>query len=203
MNRQAHDHDAHDAHGEPHGGGPWQARGHDDPRRHRSHGDPRAGWARGGRPGFGPHAAGRARRGDIQTAVLRLLAESPMHGYQIIQELTSRSGGAWNPGPGSVYPTLQAMEDQDLVTSTLDGTKRVYSLTDTGRAAAAARETTTRTPWDDMAEASGPRIELRQALHSLMAAAAQIERTGNDDQIAKAMDQVDQARKGIYLLLAE
>ena len=82
---------------------------------------------------------GRARRGDVQTAVLRLLAESPMHGYQIIQELANRSGGAWNPGPGSVYPTLQAIEDQDLVTSTLDGSKRVYSLTDTGRTAATSR----------------------------------------------------------------
>jgi DNA-binding PadR family transcriptional regulator len=126
-----------------------------------------------------------------------------MHGYQIIQELANRSGGAWNPGPGSVYPTLQAMEDQDLVTSALDGTKRVYSLTDTGRTAAVARGTTARTPWDDMADASGPRIELRQALHGLMAAASQIERTGTDEQIAKATDHIDQARKGIYLLLAE
>jgi DNA-binding PadR family transcriptional regulator len=126
-----------------------------------------------------------------------------MHGYQIIQELATRSDGAWNPGPGSVYPTLQAMEDQDLVTSTLDGTKRVYSLTDNGRTAAQARQTTAGNPWDDMAEASGPRIELRQALHGLMAAASQIERTGNDEQIAKATEHVDQARKGIYLLLAE
>jgi DNA-binding PadR family transcriptional regulator len=127
-----------------------------------------------------------------------------MHGYQIIQELASRSGGAWNPGPGSVYPTLQAMEDQDLVSSTVDGTKRVYSLTETGRTAAASRHSaTTGNPWDDMADASGPRIELRQALNGLMAAASQIERTGTDEQIAKATVHVDQARKGIYLLLAE
>jgi DNA-binding PadR family transcriptional regulator len=126
-----------------------------------------------------------------------------MHGYQIIQELADRSGGAWNPGPGSVYPTLQAMEEQDLVTSTMDGSKRVFSLTDAGRKAAEARGRTTRSPWDDMADASGPRIELRQALHGLMAAAEQIERTGTDEQIAKATEHVDQARKGIYLLLAE
>ena len=126
-----------------------------------------------------------------------------MHGYQIIQELAARSGGAWNPGPGSVYPTLQAMEEQDLVTSTMDGSKRVFSLTDKGRTAAESGEGTARTPWDDIADASGPRIDLRQALHGLMAAASQIERTGTDEQIAKATDQVDQARKAIYLLLAE
>jgi DNA-binding PadR family transcriptional regulator len=126
-----------------------------------------------------------------------------MHGYQIIQELTDRSGGAWNPGPGSVYPTLQAMEEQELVTSTMDGSKRVFSLTDKGREAAKAGEGTARTPWDDMAEASGPRIDLRQALHGLMAAGHQIERTGTDEQIVKATEQIDQARKAIYLLLAE
>jgi DNA-binding PadR family transcriptional regulator len=126
-----------------------------------------------------------------------------MHGYQIIQELANRSGGAWNPGPGSVYPTLQALEEQDLVTSEMDGSKRVFSLTEAGRKAAEAGQGTTRTPWDDMAEASGPRIDLRQALQGLMAAAAQIERTGSDEQIAKATDGVDQARKAIYLLLAE
>jgi DNA-binding PadR family transcriptional regulator len=158
---------------------------------------------RGGRHGFGPFPGGRARRGDVQSAVLRLLTESPMHGYQIITELADRSGGAWNPGPGSVYPTLQAMEEQELVTSEMDGSKRVFSLTDKGRTAAEAGEGTTRTPWDDMAAASGPRVELRQALGSLFAAAGQVERSGSDEQIAKATEQLDQARKAIYLLLAE
>jgi DNA-binding PadR family transcriptional regulator len=199
MNRKRHDHETA---GAPFRRSPWEAWAQDDPRRRRMHGDPRAGWPRGGRHGFGP-IGGRARRGDVQTAVLRLLAESPMHGYQIIQELTTRSGGVWNPGPGSVYPTLQAMEEQDLVTSELAGSKRVYSLTEKGRKAAESGEGTGRSPWDDMAEASGPRIELRHAMQGLFAAAAQIERTGTDDQIAKATDHLDQARKAIYLLLAE
>jgi DNA-binding PadR family transcriptional regulator len=199
VNRQRHHHDTardpfHDAPARP-----WAR---DDSRRRRGHRDPRIDL-RGGRHGFGPFAGGRARRGDIQTAVLRLLAESPMHGYQIIQELADRSGGVWNPGPGSVYPTLQAMEEQDLVTSEMDGSKRVYSLTDDGRQAAEAGERGARTPWDDMAEASGPRVELRQAMGSLFAAASQIERTGSDEQIAKATGQLDEARKAIYLLLAE
>src|SRR5690349_5987690 len=182
MNRQRHHHDpARDPfHETP--GRPWAR---DDSRRRRGHRDPRIDL-RGGRHGFGPFAGGRARRGDVQTAVLRLLAESPMHGYQIITELADRSGGVWNPGPGSVYPTLQAMEDQDLVTSEMDGSKRVYSLTEKGRTAAEAGEGTARTPWDDMAEASGPRVDLRQAMGSLFAAASQVERTGSDEQITKA-----------------
>jgi DNA-binding PadR family transcriptional regulator len=126
-----------------------------------------------------------------------------MHGYQIITELANRSGGVWNPGPGSVYPTLQAMEEQELVTSELDGSKRVYSLTDKGRKVAEAGEGTARSPWDDMAEASGPRVDLRQAMGGLFAAAGQVERSGTDEQIAKATEQLDQARKAIYLLLAE
>ncbi len=126
-----------------------------------------------------------------------------MHGYQIIQELTERSGGAWNPGPGSVYPTLQAMEEQELVTGEMVGSKRVFSLTEKGRTAAEAGEGTARNPWADMAEASGPRIELRQAMQALFAAASQVERTGTDDQISKATDHLAQARKAIYLLLAE
>jgi len=126
-----------------------------------------------------------------------------MHGYQIIQELTDRSGGAWNPGPGSVYPTLQALEDQELVTSETAGSKRVYSLTEKGRTAAEAGKGTSGTPWDDMAEASGPRIELRHAMQALLAAAAQVERTGTDEHIGKATEHLAQARKAIYLLLAE
>jgi len=126
-----------------------------------------------------------------------------MHGYQIIQELADRSGGMWNPGPGSVYPTLQALEEQDLVTSEMDGSKRVFSLTDKGRTAAEAGKGSTRTPWDDMAASSGPRLNLRGAMQALLAAAGQIERTGTDDQIARATEHLSQARKAIYLLLAE
>ncbi|HEV3367280.1 MAG TPA: PadR family transcriptional regulator, partial [Acidimicrobiales bacterium] len=71
-------------------------------------------------PGFGGPMFGRRAkvgRGDVRAAVIALLAEEPMHGYQIITELTERSGGVWRPSPGSVYPTLQAMEDQGLVTA--------------------------------------------------------------------------------------
>ena len=85
--------------------------------------------------GFGPdYAFGRrAGRGDIRAAILVLLAEQPMHGYQIIQELAERTGGVWQPSPGSVYPTLQQLADEDLVReASSESGKRVYELTDAG-----------------------------------------------------------------------
>jgi len=87
------------------------------------------GFGRGG--GFGPgHGrGGRTRRGDVRAAILALLAEEPMHGYQIITELTERSGGVWRPSPGSVYPTLSALEDQGLVTADTSEGRRVFQLT--------------------------------------------------------------------------
>jgi DNA-binding PadR family transcriptional regulator len=157
-----------------------------------------------GRPGFGQMPGSRARRGDMQAAILGLLAEQPMHGYQVIQELATRSGGAWTPGPGSVYPTLQAMEEQGLVAGEQDGSRRVFSLTDTGRTAVGAQgDDREPMPWEQIAQASGPRVDLRQSIGALFAASAQVERTGTDDQVEKAVNLIDQARKALYLLLAE
>ena len=87
------------------------------------------------------------RRGDVQPAVIALLKEQDMHGYQIIQELTERSGGAWNPSPGSIYPILQMLEDQGMVTSEKVGGKRVFSLTDAGREY--AETLPDQAPWDE------------------------------------------------------
>lgn len=77
----------------------------------------------------------RARRGAIKGAVVRLLGERPMHGYELIGELEERTGGRWRPSPGSVYPTLAALEDEGLIQAVAgeaDDKKR-FELTDTGR----------------------------------------------------------------------
>ena len=103
--------------------------------------DSRVGRHGGFGSGFGPPMFGRGPkrgRGDVRAAIIALLAEEPMHGYQIITELTERSGGVWRPSPGSVYPTLQALEDQGLVTADKAEGRRVFSLTDEGRAEAEA-----------------------------------------------------------------
>ena len=75
----------------------------------------------------------RMGRGDVRAAVLALLAEGPMHGYQIIREIEERSGGSWKPSPGSVYPTLQLLADEGLISSEESNGRKTYSLTDAGR----------------------------------------------------------------------
>ncbi|MGV9572968.1 PadR family transcriptional regulator, partial [Streptomyces nigra] len=90
-----------------------------------------------GGPGFGPGPwgprgrggpRGRARRGDVRASILALLKDRPMHGYEMIQEIAERSGGAWKPSPGSVYPTLQLLEDEGLIVSESEGGKKLFAL---------------------------------------------------------------------------
>src|SRR3954470_18735766 len=89
--------------------------------------------ARGPRP-HRRGGRGRAPRGDVRTAVLMLLDEQAMHGYQLMQAIAERTGGAWTPSPGAVYPTINQLEDEGLVTVTADAGRRLVTLTDTGRA---------------------------------------------------------------------
>jgi DNA-binding PadR family transcriptional regulator len=163
--------------------------------------DPR----RGGRPGwgggFGGRGQARVRRGDVQAAVLALLAEEDMHGYQIIQELADRSGGLWRPGAGSIYPTLRQLQEQGLIRSRNEGSKRVFSITDYGRRAVA--DSGESEPWKQFAEAEGARVRLRQATEGLLSALAQVEAAGSDPQAEQATAIVSAARKSIYLMLAE
>jgi DNA-binding PadR family transcriptional regulator len=150
----------------------------------------------GSEHGFGR----RAGRGDIRAAILSLLAEEPMHGYQIIQELTERTGGVWRPSPGSVYPTLQQLEDEDLVRETAsDSGKRVYELTDTGRQHAS--ETTA--PWTAVTDESDDAIvALRDLAHNVMAATRQVAHAGTAAQVEAAQQVLRDARRSLYRLLA-
>jgi DNA-binding PadR family transcriptional regulator len=153
--------------------------------------------------GMHPHGlGGRARRGDVRMAVLRLLAEQPMHGYQIIQELSARSGGAWNPSPGSIYPTLQLLADEGLVSAEESAGKRVFSLTDAGTAAVA--ETAEQpAPWEDAAQGDAGRSEYREAAAKLVQAVFQIGKNGTSEQRASAVEVLVDMRKKLYEILAE
>ena len=151
--------------------------------------------------GFGGPGGGRARRGDVRSAVLRLLAEQPMHGYQIIQELSSSSGGAWSPSAGSVYPTLQLLADEGLVIAEETGGKKVFSLTDAGTAAV-AESADQPAPWDEAAE-SDAGGDLRQQMPRIGAAVWQIAMTRNAEKIARANEVLTDARKKLYAILAE
>lgn len=189
-----------------HGADGWRERGEDAEwagggRRRFGRGGPGAGPGRFGGPrgGFGPRG-GRMRRGDIRTAVLVVLSEQDGHGYQLIQALEAKTDGAWRPSPGSVYPTLQLLEDSGLAVSTEQDGKRVYSITDEGRAEAERRvEEAGRLPWDQGPQDGG----LRGAMMQLGMAARQIGAAGDPAHQEQAIEIINDARKQLYKLLAE
>ncbi len=155
--------------------------------------------SRRGGPGYG--FGRRAGRGDIRAAILALLGEQPMHGYQIIQELAERTGGVWRPSPGSVYPTLQQLEDEELVLETAsESGKRVYELTDTGREQAAG----TPAPWTAVADESDDAlVALHDLVHQVLAATRQVAHAGSTAQVEAAQTLLRDTRRSLYRLLAE
>ncbi|HEX7658671.1 MAG TPA: PadR family transcriptional regulator [Pseudonocardiaceae bacterium] len=157
----------------------------------------------GGRHGHRGGGRGRARRGNVRAAVLALLAERPMYGYEMIQEIAQRSEGVWRLSPGSVYPTLQLLADEGLVTSEeSDSGKRLYSLTDAGREEAGRQDSTP--PWQRLADDVDPNeIGLREAAGLLFTAVAQVSQAANSAQKAQATKAITEARQRLYLILAE
>ena len=169
-------------------------------RRGGPHRGPR-GWGDGpGGPRFG--RGRKAGRGDIRAAVLALLSQEPMHGYQMIRELSERSGGAWRASPGSVYPTLQQLEDEGLIRTDASTGKRVFALTEAGRAHIAALPAGTPAPWEALAEAKDTH-ELRELVGRLAAAVVQVDEAGTDAQRARTAELLNGARRAVYLVLAE
>lgn len=152
--------------------------------------------------GFGGMIGPRARRGDVRQAILRLLAEKPMHGYQIIQELAARSEGTWTPSPGSIYPTLQLLADEDLIVAEETDGKKVFSLTETGKAAA-AKHADEPAPWEQAAESGSDARGLREAAGRLAQVIFQVATSGSEDQIKRAVAVITDARKQLYAILAE
>ena len=140
------------------------------------------------------------RRGNVRFAILSALQAGPMHGYQVIQELESRTRGRWRPSPGSVYPTLQLLEDEGLLTSEEVDGRRTYSLTDAGQTAA-EEHPIGKERWletDDRGNPSLPELAGR-----LIAAAAELDRVGTDAARESARAALVDARKRIYRLLAD
>ena len=142
----------------------------------------------------------RMARGDVRAAVLSLLAEQPMHGYQIISEIEQRSGGSWKPSAGSVYPTLQLLTDEGLITATESNGRKTYTLTDAGQAEAADAAGRA-APWEGQ-RPSGIGA-LPKAGLELAQATAQVGRTGSPDQVAEAVRILEEARRRLYSILAE
>lgn len=191
--------------------------------RHPADGDPRRERRRRGRGhrggrGFGPGEGfgqgpgpgpgfrgrerargGRARRGDVRNAVLALLAEGPSNGYGLIKAIAERSGGVWRPSPGSVYPTLQQLVDEGLVTAAEGGE---HTLTDAGRADFEARADELAAVWEPL-EQMGEQMAYVTAMRKLAGVTKQISRDGTPEQQQRAAELIDRLRKELYLMLAE
>jgi DNA-binding PadR family transcriptional regulator len=178
--------------GRPHHWGPWSA----------------AGFGHGWGPPFGgprrPFGASKARRGDVRVAILSVLAERPMNGYQVIQEIAERSGGVWKPSPGSVYPTLQQLEDEGLVRVDAKEGRRLYDLTDEGRDYVDSHPDEMSAPWEAMSSPPGSeRGDIRPLVGQALAALWQIAVSGSADQQARAREVLDDARRRLYGILAD
>lgn len=154
------------------------------------------------RAGFDRKPAPRMGRGDVRAAVLALLLEGPKHGYQIIQEIAERSGGAWKPSAGSVYPTLQLLNDEGLIVSEESDGRKTYALTEAGRdeAAEAADKPA---PWQTSASrASDRHTALPKAGVELAQVVANVARTGTPEQIDEAVALLDGVRRQLHAILA-
>ena len=185
-----HRHDGND-HGLGHSG---HDDGHDDGRG-RGHGRGHAGHPRRGGGRF------RVQRGDVRTATLLLFAEQPMHGYQLVQAMEERTGGAWRPSPGAIYPTIAQLEDEGLVTILAEGGRKLVTLTPEGQAHIEERRETWVDPFANVdATRGGP--DVRGALSELHGAARQIGMTGTVAQQEAAIAVIRHARRALYLILA-
>ena len=145
---------------------------------------------------------GRRGRGDVRAAILALLAERPMHGYEMIQELEARTGGVWRPSPGSVYPTLQLLEDEGLIAGEEGEGRRRFALTDAGRAEAERQDQ--RAPWEQVTAGVAPGTwSLRDAIAQVAQASWSVGSAGTEAQQAKALEILHDARRRLYAILAE
>jgi DNA-binding PadR family transcriptional regulator len=166
----------------------------------------------GGPGGFGPggpggpfrgqRRGGRGSRLNVRPAVLALLLERPMHGYEIIQELDSRTNGIWRPSPGSVYPTLQLLEDEGLIEAEAQGGRKSYHLTDAGRAEA---ETAAQNPpWASIGdETMNQAQDFRDAAVGIMGALKQVGFNGTPEQRQKALEVLNETKRKLYAILAD
>jgi DNA-binding PadR family transcriptional regulator len=163
-----------------------------------------------------PTRGPRVRRGDVRVAILAVLADGPLNGYQVIQEIGERTGGAWRPSPGSVYPTISQLEDEGLVEGDDERGRRTLRLSDAGRSYLAEHEDEVAGVWapfqdgaqrrdvdPDETEGAADFASLKPELGRVMNAVWQIITTGTDEQRRAAVGVLVDARRGLYRILAD
>ena len=157
-------------------------------------------------PGFGPGrrgGRGRARRGDVRSAILSLLADGPANGYGLMKGIEERSGGIWRPSPGSVYPTLQQLTDEGLLEEVTTDGRAEHRLTDAGRNHVEEHREALDAAWAQLDESADEHVAFLQSMRKLVGVLKQLARDGSPEQRAAATAKVDALRKELYLLLAE
>jgi DNA-binding PadR family transcriptional regulator len=166
-------------------------------------GDPRRDLLTGlpmGGPGFGPRRTGQ---GDVRVAILALLAERPMHGYQIIREIGERTGGVWRPSPGSVYPALQQLEDEGLVAIEKAEGRKVARLTEAGLAHAEERRDELEGVWEAaMGGVDEGMFEVRKLAGQVFGTAMHVAVEGTGGQVAEAQKVLADAKRRLYGILS-
>jgi DNA-binding PadR family transcriptional regulator len=159
------------------------------------------GWWPGppGPPPRGP----KASRGDVRAAILALLREGPRNGYQIMSEIEERSGGAWRPSPGAVYPALQQLADEGLIAGEESAGRRTFSLTDAGRQHVEENPERARAAWEAMApdepgEVPGLFVQAARLGGSIV----QLAHAGTPGQVHAAEQLLEETRRKMYQILA-
>jgi DNA-binding PadR family transcriptional regulator len=188
-------------------GGPWARRsgprergfGWPGPGGPGGPGGPRGWWP-------GPPEAPRgpkAGRGDVRAAILALLREGPRNGYQIMSEVEERSGGAWRPSPGAVYPALQLLADEGLIEAEESGGRRTFSLTEAGRRHIEEDPEAARPAWEAMAQdGPGEMPGLFAQAARLGGSIVQLAHAGTPEQIRAAEQLLERTRRQMYQILA-
>ncbi len=156
-------------------------------------------------PGPPPGPRGqKAGRGDVRAAILALLREGPRNGYQIMSEIEERSGGAWRPSPGAVYPALAQLADEGLIVGEESGGRRTFRLTDAGRAYVEDNPDMARGTWESMARGEPGEVPgLFAQAARLGAGIVQLAHAGTPEQIHEAERLLEQTRRRLYRILAE
>lgn len=202
-----HRHDHHRDHGDGHRHG----HEHDDRRDHGADGHRHMREEGGRHRGRGHGGPGGRRRmfdsGELRLVLLHLMAAQPRHGYDLIREIETRTGGAYAPSPGIVYPTLTMLEDQELIQATIaEGTKRAYALTATGAAHLAEHRGEAETALErlDALRSAGEHVEsgpIHRAMRNLKTVLEQRLSGAQDKQILfDVADLIDEAARKIERL---
>jgi DNA-binding PadR family transcriptional regulator len=152
----------------------------------------------------GPKSGPKASRGDVRAAILALLQEGPRNGYQIMSEIEERSGGAWRPSPGAVYPALQQLADEGLISGEESDGRRTFTLTDAGREYIREHPERARGAWESPAQQEAWEVPgLFAEAGRLGACIVQIAHAGTHDQVLEAERRLERTRRDLYRILAE